>query len=54
MIVEMCFGFVPSAVYDCPGHWGRDLSITAGHSWPQDVIVDNLCAEVARRASGAT
>ncbi len=54
MIVEMCFGFVASAVHDCPGFWGRDLSMTLGHVWPQDAVLDDLCAELQRRAGEAT
>jgi glutathione synthase/RimK-type ligase-like ATP-grasp enzyme len=42
LIVEISYGYIPQAVYDCPGHWDSDLNWQNGHLWPQDAIIDDL------------
>lgn len=46
LIVEMSFGFVAKAVYDCPGHWRHDLVWCPGHTWPQDVILEDILVKI--------
>jgi len=51
-IVEMSYGYLAKAVYDTPGYWDRDLRWHEGHYWPQDAILQDLVAEVARNQQG--
>jgi glutathione synthase/RimK-type ligase-like ATP-grasp enzyme len=44
-IVEISYGYLASAVYNCVGHWDSDLRWHEGHVWPQDAILEDLLAE---------
>jgi glutathione synthase/RimK-type ligase-like ATP-grasp enzyme len=46
LIVEMSFAFMAKAVFDCPGHWRRDMSWHSGHVWPQDAVLDDIFASL--------
>lgn len=47
LIVEMCFGFKPEVVQQCPGHWTSELEWKKGHIWPQDAILEDLLKGIA-------
>ena len=51
MIVEVSYCYVPESVYNCPGHWDRQLNWHEGHMWPEDAILIDLLEEVGRRKS---
>jgi glutathione synthase/RimK-type ligase-like ATP-grasp enzyme len=42
MIVEVSYGYIPEAVYQCIGHWDDQLQWHKGHLWPQDAILIDL------------
>lgn len=42
IILEVCYSFIPQAVYDCPGYWDSELNFQGGHVWPQDAIISDL------------
>lgn len=42
LIIEMSYAFMAEAVFECSGHWSRDLQWKVGHQWPQDAILDDL------------
>ena len=50
-VVEMCYGYLASAVHSCPGHWLRDGTWVDGHVWPQDVSLDDFVARIRARQS---
>jgi glutathione synthase/RimK-type ligase-like ATP-grasp enzyme len=52
-IVEVCFGYLASAVQACPGYWRPDRSWQEGHFWPQDAIVADLIARMQAERAGA-
>ncbi len=41
-IIEISYCFMPEAVYNCSGHWDRQLNWKEGHIWPQDAILIDL------------
>ena len=49
LIVEVSYAYDPRAVYDCPGHWDRNLVWHEGHVWPQDAILEDLLEEARTR-----
>ncbi|MGV8073271.1 MAG: hypothetical protein AB2L11_01725 [Syntrophobacteraceae bacterium] len=44
VVLEVCYAFIPEAVYRCPGHWDQELNWHEGHMWPQDAIMEDLLA----------
>ena len=50
LIVELSYGYVPSAVKNCPGHWDEDMNWHKGEMWPQDAIIEDIIAEVNKDA----
>ena len=46
LITEVSYGYVDTAVHECPGHWDEDLTWHEGHVWPQDAIIEDLLAAV--------
>lgn len=44
LIVEISYGYVPSAIKNCPGHWDEDLNWHKGAMWPQDAIIEDVIA----------
>jgi glutathione synthase/RimK-type ligase-like ATP-grasp enzyme len=53
LIAEISYGFVPDAVYECPGYWDSHLQRHEGHIWPQDLIVEDLIEAIQRGAYSA-
>lgn len=51
MIVEVSYCYVPDFVYNCPGHWDRQLIWHEGHMWPEEAILIDLLEDVGRRKS---
>ena len=45
-ICEMSYCYVDWMVYDCPGHWDRNLKWHPGQIWPQDAVLEDLLATV--------
>lgn len=48
-IVEISYCFVSKAIYDCPGHWRRDLSWHVGKMWPEDAIMQDVLEQLSYR-----
>jgi glutathione synthase/RimK-type ligase-like ATP-grasp enzyme len=46
VIGEISYCYLASAVHDCPGHWDNKLNWIPGNVWPQDAILEDLCAEI--------
>ncbi len=42
LIIEISYGFNAKAIYDCPGHWDKNLNWIEGHIWPQDIILEEI------------
>lgn len=42
VILEVCYSFIPKAVFDCPGHWDSKFNFHEGHLWPQDAIIADM------------
>jgi glutathione synthase/RimK-type ligase-like ATP-grasp enzyme len=53
-IVEISYGYMPQAVYDCGGYWDQDLTWHEGHFWPEALILDDVLAAVEMRRGKAT
>lgn len=49
VICEISYTFVDCLVYDCPGHWDRNLNWIEGHMWPEQAQVDDLVELMSRR-----
>lgn len=47
-IIEISYCYMDRAVYDCPGHWDRDLNWVEGQVWPQDAILDLVLKELGQ------
>ena len=47
-IVEISFGYQSKAVYDCEGHWDRDLNWIEGHLHPEKAHVEDFINEIGR------
>jgi len=45
-ICEISYCSVASPVYDCPGYWDREFAWHAGHFWPQDLILEDILAQI--------
>ncbi len=48
-ICEICYGFMPNAVYDCPGYWDEHLNWHEGHYQPQDLILEDVIAKLSSK-----
>jgi glutathione synthase/RimK-type ligase-like ATP-grasp enzyme len=44
VIGEISYCYLASAVHNCEGHWDEKLNWQPGSVWPQDAILDDLCA----------
>jgi hypothetical protein len=53
LIVEISYGYVPSAVYEAKGYWSPDLTWHEGQMWPQDAILTDLIGRIRRRQRSA-
>lgn len=54
LIVEISYAYSSLAVYDCPGHWDRDLKWHEGHVWPQDAVLEDFLACISQRNEGGS
>jgi glutathione synthase/RimK-type ligase-like ATP-grasp enzyme len=45
-ILEVCYTFIPQAVFDCSGHWDPKLNFHEGHLWPQDAIISDMLLSI--------
>jgi glutathione synthase/RimK-type ligase-like ATP-grasp enzyme len=52
LVVEMSYAYQAQAVHDCPGHFAPDLSWVPGYLWPQQAILDDLCAAIRESRLG--
>jgi glutathione synthase/RimK-type ligase-like ATP-grasp enzyme len=52
MIGEVSYGYIPSAVHACEGHWDRCGNWHAGSVWPQDAMLEDVLAALASRSTG--
>ncbi len=41
-IVEICYGYVSKAIYDCAGYYDPDLTFHEGHFYPEECILDDF------------
>jgi glutathione synthase/RimK-type ligase-like ATP-grasp enzyme len=48
-ILEISYGYVANAVFECGGHYDRSLRFVPGHVWPQDAILNDVLAAVERQ-----
>lgn len=46
VMCEISYAYVDWLVYDCPGHWRRDLSWVDGQMWPEEAQVEDFLARV--------
>lgn len=46
-INEISYAYQSKAVYDCPGHWDRELNWHEGHIWPEYAIINDLLRELS-------
>ncbi len=46
IVLEVCYAFMPTAVYECPGYWDQALSFHEGHVWPQDAIITDIIQSI--------
>lgn len=46
LIGEISYCYMAKAVYDCAGHWDANLKWREGHLWPQDAILEDICAKL--------
>jgi len=46
-IVEVSYGYLAEAVYECPGYWDEKLNWHPGHVWPQDMILDDMLVSLS-------
>lgn len=46
LIVEVSFGYLPEAVYDCGGFWDPELAWHATPTWPEHAILEDVLTAV--------
>lgn len=44
-LLEMSCGTFAKLIYDCPGHWDRNMKWHEGHAWPQGEIIKVVLAK---------
>ena len=52
-VLEISYGYEPDAVAKTGGFWDRELKWHEGEFRPEDLILDDLLASIARRRAGA-
>jgi len=50
VIGEISYCFPSAGIYACQGYWDRQLRHTPGHHHPEDLIFDDVLAELSKRA----
>lgn len=46
---EVSYAYVSRAVYNCSGHWDRNLDWHEGHMWPEQAHVEDFVARLKER-----
>jgi len=46
---EVCYMYLSSAIYNCPGHWDRDLNWHEGQMWPEQAHVEDFVTRLKER-----
>ena len=41
-IVEVCYGYVGSAIFNCNGYWDENLTFHEGHYYPEELILEDF------------
>jgi hypothetical protein len=50
-ILEISYGYVSSAVHECPGYWDRSMTFHEGQMWPEEAHVIDMVHEVQNNGS---
>lgn len=50
-IVEISYGYVGAAVYQCSGYWDQELNWHEGHIWPEHASLIDLLSTIEKRTS---
>lgn len=45
-IAEVSYCYQNKAIYNCPGHWDKNLTWHSGHMWPEDAIIEDIISEI--------
>ncbi|MCB2200625.1 hypothetical protein KQI63_14565 [bacterium] len=48
LIVEISYVTIDNLVYQCEGYWDRAGNWHEGHFWPQDLLLDDMLAQLER------
>ncbi|MCK5133665.1 MAG: hypothetical protein KAR40_16110 [Candidatus Sabulitectum sp.] len=51
-IVEISYAYQSKAVFDCPGHWDRELNWIDGHVLPEAAHVEDFIEEIEKSQKG--
>ncbi len=46
VIGEISYCYLASAVHECKGHWDQKMKWHDGQTWPQDAILEDICASL--------
>lgn len=49
VVCEISYTFTDSAIFNCPGHWSRDMKWVEGQVWPEEVQVRNFIQYIEGR-----
>lgn len=49
LVAEVSYGFVSDCIYDCPGHWDRDLVWWPGQIRPEVAVIEDLVSRIEAR-----
>lgn len=44
-IVEICYGYVGEAIYNCDGYWDMNLAFHKGHYRPEECVLDDFITQ---------
>ena len=47
VVNEMSYGYVSKPVYDCSGHWDKNLNWIKGHMLPEEAQIENFIKYIA-------
>ena len=46
LLTEISYCYDSESVYNCPGHWDRELNWHEGHMFPEDAIITDLLNDI--------
>lgn len=49
LITEISYGYISSAVYNCPGYWNPELIWHRGHIYPEYAIIEDFIQTIVKR-----